>query len=145
MWKYWDWNEISRKFVKHYSRLIFLFLSLFLIYSITTKPLFNVLNVYNFTSKRPELIEVYSSIIIFALPHLQEAFMLSLITVPVLIILTWIPDTKNLIISSILYNFSLVLFGLLSLAYMCGVIFITFFDWVVYFSGIELQELTVYF
>ncbi|MBR3833019.1 MAG: hypothetical protein IKJ73_01750 [Lachnospiraceae bacterium] len=124
MWKYWDWNEISRKFVKHYSRLIFLFLSLFLIYSITTKPLFNVLNVYNFTSKRPELIEVYSSIIIFALPHLQEAFMLSLITVPVLIILTWIPDTKNLIISSILYNFSLVLFGLLSLAYMCGVIFI---------------------
>jgi len=63
MWKYWNWNEISRKYVKHYSRILFLFSIIFLMMSIPSKESFNTLNVYNFTSKRPELVLVYQTII----------------------------------------------------------------------------------
>lgn len=140
MWLYWDWETITKKYVKHFSRILFLFLSVFLIISINTKASFDVLNVYNFTSKRPELVEIYPIIIIPALPHLQEALLSCLYIVPILILITWIPDAKNIKLFSMLYNFALILFGLVVLVYMLGIIFFLKSTnwWFIYFITVIL-------
>ncbi|MBQ9935475.1 MAG: hypothetical protein IJO70_06480 [Lachnospiraceae bacterium] len=123
MWRYWDWNEISRKYVKHYSRILFLILITFLMMSIPSRESFAALSVYNFTSKRPELVLVYQTIIIPAFPYLKKALLLCLIIIPILIIISWKPDTNNSRFYNILYNFTLVLFGLIISSYMLAVLF----------------------
>ncbi len=122
MWRYWDWEAISKKYVKHISRIIFLFLSIFLMVSIHKKESFDILNIYNFTNKRPELIDAYKVITVDALPYLQDALSLCLYIVPILILITWIPDSKNIKFFSMLYGFSLILFGFILTAYMLGLV-----------------------
>lgn len=140
MWLLWDWEEIHRKYVKHTSRIIFLFLSLFLMMSMYSKASFDTLNVYNFTNKRPELVYVYSTIILPAFPYLKKALLLCLIIIPILIIVTWRPDTKNSRFFNILYNFALILFGLVVSAYMLAIIFFlrSTNRWFIFFATVLL-------
>lgn len=124
MWKYWDWEEIQEKFVKNISKAILLFLSLFLMYNIITKSSFDAIKVFNFTSKRPELIPIYKEIAPLAYPILKKLFLLCLCPVPIILIISWILDTKNTKSGYILYNFSLILFSLVNIGYIFAVIFV---------------------
>lgn len=106
--------------------------------SIPSKESFDALNVYNFTSKRPELVLVYQAIIIPAFPYLKKALLLCLIIIPILIIITWKPDTNNSSFFNILYNFTLILFGLVISAYMLAIIFFlkSTCKWFIYFVAV---------
>lgn len=126
MWKYWDWDEILENYVKKYSKIIVLLISIFLLYTMSHSGFFENLTVHKigYYNRRPELISFYSEYAApYAITYLKKAMLICLIPVSILILISWKPYSDNKKSGFWMYNLALIIFTILILGYYIAVFF----------------------